>query len=221
MSKFLKNIKSLFVEVEDAAGKPNDKTTPPDKTASTPKTAQVAEVQGGERGKVNSKFTEVLYQALERANMDGFDYIEYRKSLQSLQNMQMDEATRYKSTFAMAQTMGVTPDKLLQSAGYYIGVLRDEEKKFEQALINQQDQQVKQRKAQLDQTKQQIEETQQQIKQLQSKIKELETHAAQLDQQVGEANQKIITTQNDFIASYNAIVVQIEADIQKMQQHLK
>ena len=59
-------------------------------------------------GKADPKFINILLKSIEKNNLGGFDYIEYLSSLQKLDNMAMDEANKYKSTFVMAKTMGVT-----------------------------------------------------------------------------------------------------------------
>ena len=59
-------------------------------------------------GKADPKFINILLKSIEKNNLGGFDYIEYLSSLQKLDNMAMDEATKYKSTFVMAKTMSVT-----------------------------------------------------------------------------------------------------------------
>ena len=49
----------------------------------------------------------------------GFDYLEYRRSLKSLETFPMDEATKFRSSYATASTMGVTVEKLLESIEFY------------------------------------------------------------------------------------------------------
>lgn len=65
-------------------------------------------------GKADPKFIDILLKSIEKNNLGGFDYIEYLSSLQKLDNMAMDEATKYKSKFVTAKTMGVT---YLESTG--------------------------------------------------------------------------------------------------------
>ena len=127
-------LKSLFI-VEDEGPKKSSKAyqpqaeeqkgTPPAK--SQQKTRSTRPVAGG---KVTSKFTNILFGAMEKNDQEGFDYLEFKQSLQNLAKMPMDEATRFKSAFAMAQTMGVTPDLLVKSAEFYIQVLDGEKNLF-------------------------------------------------------------------------------------------
>jgi predicted nucleic acid-binding Zn-ribbon protein len=214
----LKSLKSLFIIEEPDTDRKEDKKVAPKVT--TTQTATVKETITGAPGKVTSQFTEVLLSAMEKANLQGFDYIEYKKSLQSLAAMNMDEPTRYKSAFAMAQTMGVSPTTLVSTAQHYVQALTKEEKQFEQALAMQKEKQVSTKIQEIQQLSQLVEQKNKQVQQL---MQEMEMHHKQVEElkkQVNEASQKIDSTQNDFTASYNALVKTIEQDIEKMKQYL-
>jgi len=219
----LKNLKSLFVVEEEEVSKGNASKETPSKSQrqAIPKGAPViSESQEGKKGKVSSKFTEVLLGSMEKADLEGFDYLEYKKSLQSLAKMPMDEATRYKSAYAMAQTMGVSPDKLVQTAQHYINALSKEEQKFEQALQSQKEKQVGAKLQQFKQLEQLVAKKAEQIKLL---TQEIEQHQKQMEatkKEVSGSSVKIETTKNNFIASYNMIVAKIQEDIDKMKQYL-
>lgn len=228
MSVF-KNIKSLFV-VEDEelikreTGKsPVSSPSVPARPKPTPAPASpiIAESTTGEPGKVTSKFTNVLFKAMEAADLDGFDYLEFKKSLQSLAKMPMDEATRYKSAFAMAQTMGVSPQKLMDSATHYINVLKREEDKFEKALAGQQNQQIGNKRQQIGQLDNLVKQKAEQIKKLTTEIEQHQAQSEKLKREIQERTVKIETTKNDFIASYNTLVAQIHGDVENMKQYLK
>lgn len=208
---------------EEETTKSNSSKTPQTQSrpSAVPKTAPVIpESQEGKKGKVSSKFTEVLLGSMEKADLEGFDYLEYKKSLQSLAKMPMDEATRYKSAYAMAQTMGVSPDKLVQTAQHYINTLHKEEQKFEQALQAQKEKQIGSKLQQYKQLEQLVAKKAEQIKLL---TQEIEQHQGQMEatkSEVSDASVKIETTKNNFIASYNMLVAKIQEDIDKMKQYL-
>ena len=228
MSVF-KNIKSLFV-VEDEelikkeTGKSPTKNSAPSprpKPTPAPDSPVMAESAAGDPGQVNSKFTNVLFKAMEAADLEGFDYLEFKKSLQSLAKMPMDEATRYKSAFAMAQTMGVSPQKLIDSAMHYINVLKKEEDKFEKALAGQQSQQIGNKQQQIGQLDNLVKEKAEQIKKLTQEIEQHQAQSEKLKKEIQQRTVKIETTKNDFIASFNALVAQIHGDVENMKQYLK
>ena len=142
MSEFLKKFKSVFVLEDEAAADQSaakGSQHPAEMSAPPPKSAASASVAEPERGTVSNKFVEVLAAALEKNNQQGFDYFEFRQALRNLAKMPMDEATRFHSAYAMAQTMGVTPEKLVESAKFYLDVLAKEQAKFSEAHAQQQD----------------------------------------------------------------------------------
>ncbi len=212
----LKGLKSLFIIEEEEA---NIKEVV-DSAAKQNATKVIQESKAGSKGQVSGQFTEVLLRAMEKVNLTGFDYLEYKKSLQSLANMPMDEATQFKSAFAMAQTMGVSTEHLVKTAEHYIGKLEQEEKKFEQALSSQQEQQIGSKVRQVEQLQTLVQQKATQIKKLTKEIEQHQTTMAELKSELQEASSKIETTKNDFIASYNMLVAQIEQDVKKIKQYL-
>ncbi|MEL7020730.1 MAG: hypothetical protein AAGK47_03925 [Bacteroidota bacterium] len=229
MSVF-KNIKSLFIVEDDelikketgkSTAKPRKQPTRTKPVATPTDSPVMPESTSGEPGKISSKFTDVLFRAMEAADLDGFDYLEFKKSLRSLSKMPMDEATRYKSAFAMAQTMGVTPQKLIDSATHYINVLKREEDKFEKALAGQQSQQIGNKMQQITQLDNLVQQKAAQIKQLTSEIEQHQQQSEQLKKEIQTRTTKIETTKNDFIASFNALVKQIDGDMKNMKQYLQ
>ena len=216
--------------VDDGKQSPaSKKKATPDPGVSKPKSSTsqpapqktIAESPAGKPGTVSSKFTDVLFGAMERANLEGFDYLEFKQSLKSLEKMPMDEATRYQSAFAMAKTMGATPKKLVDTAGHYVRVLQKEEKKFEEALNNQKTKQIGQKRQQVEQLDKVIQEKAKQIEQLTKEIEQHKQKITSLKMEVNNASSKVESTKNDFIASYNAIVAQIQNDVEAMQKYLK
>ena len=173
------------------------------------------------KGKVSDKFTNILFAAIEKADQEGFDYLEFRNSLASLRKMDMDEATRFKSAYAMAQTMDATPGQLISSANHYLSVLAQEEQKFGSALVNQRERQIGDKKQELEKVSQAIRSKAEQIKRLSAEIEQHQQQLATLEKEVQQAAGKVENTQRNFVASYQAIVSQIQGDVEKMKQYLK
>ncbi len=172
-------------------------------------------------GKVTDKFMNILLGAMDKNNLDGFDYLEYKQSLQSLQNMDMDEATRYQSAFAMAKTMGATPKNLLETANHYLNILKTEEQKFGQALVSQKDKQIGNRQQRLEQLAKAVEQKRKQIAQLNKEIETHEQESAQIKEQITDSTVKVENTKNNFVVTYQLLTSQIQEDIRKMQSYLK
>ncbi|MFT5386875.1 MAG: flagellar biosynthesis chaperone FliJ [Saprospiraceae bacterium] len=218
-------LKSIFI-VEDENSK--KQAANPEEKLSTPKTrSEEHEGSVPERkitpssGNISTKFTEVLFNAMEANDLDGFDYLEYKQSLKSLEKMPMDEQTRFKSAFAMAQTMGATPDHLIKTANHYIRVLLKEEEKFGNALANQRTRQIGDKENQIKQLDSVIKEKTQRIAQMKTEIEKHTKDMQAMKADISSAAVKVESTKNDFRASFNNLVGQINKDIENMKNYLK
>jgi len=218
----LKNLRSIFIVEEDVPAKSKGPSTapktPPKEQAPTPASSTPVTSRDG---KVTQKFTDILLSAMDNADLEGFDYLEYKKSLQSLQKMNMEERTAYQSAFAMAQTMGATPQLLVSTAQHYLKALQEEEQKFGKALLNQQENRIGAKRQEQQTLTNTIKDKEAQIKKLQAEIQEHQQKLGKLDGEIKQADLSIANTKNDFFASYQNLVKQIQEDITKMQEYLK
>jgi hypothetical protein len=227
MSDFWKKFKGVFV-VEDPNAANNqspssqpvksETATVTSKPASPPPVLHVPKTEGG---KVQEKFMQVLFEAMGKSNLDGFDYFEFKQALQNLQNMPMDEATRYKSAFAMAQTMGTSADKLINTAIHYADVLKNEQSKFNSAVENQRKTQVGDKESAIQNLDAVIKQKAEQIKKLTDEIQQHQKDMATLKDEIATSMIKVEQTQSDFMASYNLLAGQIQQDIANMKSYLK
>lgn len=227
----LKNLKSLFIvddseEEKKAAPDAKKDAANPTSTANqntNPTTPPpIPKVSTGDTsGVLDTKIVEKLLQAIEKNNLEGFDYLEYKKSLKALEKMPMDEATKYRSAFATASTMGVTLDKLLKTTDFYLGVLDKENEQFLGAFKNQFDDKVSGREREIAQFEAIIKEKSEQIKKLTEEITKHQQQIGELKAKVEQSNLKINKTQNDFKVSYSHLKNQLEEDKVKMQKYLK
>lgn len=225
MSDFWKSFKSVFV----VEGQTPTQTSATNTTSAKP-TTQPAKIPPPQyqapaqaqtaTGTVQEKFMQVLAGAMEAANPVGFDYFEYRQALSNLANMPMDEPTRYKSAYAMAQTMQATNSNLILSAEKYLGVLNAEKQKFEQAAENQQSAQVGTKQAEIENLDLVIRQKAEQIKKLTEEIEEHQKAQIALREEVNAAGSKVVQTRADFEASYTLLVSQIQKDIDNMKRYL-
>ncbi len=224
MSDFLKKLKSVFIEDVDAKGTPNSTETSipiPTNIGTTTATDAFKPIIGSETiGKSNSKFNDILLQSLQNANQQGFDYLEYKQSIQSLANMPMDEKTRYQSAYAMAQTMGVTGQKLIESALFYIDVLNNEQKKFDEAHEKQRSIQVGNREIEIESLNKDIASKMQLIEEMKKTIEQNQKKVNELKSEIEASTQKVQETSVDFHFTFDQLVVQINKDITNIKNYL-
>ena len=232
----IKNLKSLFFveekNEEDSSTNSSETSIPREapkkkrKSDSSGNANQVntntnSETGSVKEGEVDSKILETLFNALEANNLDGFDYFEFKKSLLSLAKMVKDEATSYKSAFATASTIGVTLDRLIQTADHYKGILDSERAKFNDTVKSQKEQMIGKRKAEYESLKVSIKEKTQQIEDLKKDISMSQNKLDEVEGLITSARNKIAETQANFETSFENIKGQIENDIEKMKKYLK
>lgn len=170
---------------------------------------------------LDSKSVDFLIHALEKSNLPGFDYIEFKQSLAALAQMvQLDEATRFLSAFATASAMGLDKGKLLASADHYKRILNNERTQFNVALQKQVEQRVHSKKMEVEKMRKQIDDFQAKIKELESKIQQTQSTIAQQDDIIQREMEKIESTKDGFELTVSTILDEIDRDMQKIDMFL-
>jgi hypothetical protein len=217
MSDFLSKLKGIFIVPTSADEKSVEQnSTKPATTVSAP-----AAVPVSPKGEIADKFYEILFGAMEANNQPGFDYLEFKKSLQTLAKMPMDEATRYASAYAAAQSMGVSSQSLSDSAQFYLNILKSEDSKFQESVNIQRQKQIGSKEkaiADLDAT---IKAKGEQIARLTQEIASHQEDMGKMKAEISEAVVKIETTLSDFHATYSDLIGQIGQDVENMKKYLK
>lgn len=219
----LKNLKSLFY-VEDEEPNNNDKGNTNDnskKDDSKPSGNTPPPLPTEAAGAVDKKIVDKLLNAIEKSNLDGFDYLEFKKALKALEKMPMDEATKYRSAFATASTIGASLDKLVSSANFYISVLDKEESDFTKTFDTEFTGKIKEKEDQVKQFEQIIKDKSAQIKRLTEEIAKHQKQAEEIKVKLVEGKDKLAKTKLDFKSSLEQIKKQLLDDIAKMNQYLK
>jgi hypothetical protein len=218
----LDKLKSIFFVTEETEQKEQPAQTPANqgvKTESKPSPQPSGKVGASTRG-LDDKIFESLSKAIEANNMAGFDFFEYKTSIKALENLPMDEATKYRSAFATASTMGVNLEKLVQSADYYKDVLNKEKAKFEEALNLQVDKNVVEKQKLVEGMNADILNKSEQIKKLTEQIQSMQAEIEKHQVFITEANAKIDATKGNFDYTYSLIKSQMEEDVEKMKKYL-
>lgn len=174
----------------------------------------------GEIHGLDEKSLNYLVKALEKHNLPGFDYIEFKQSLGNLLAMDMPEDTAFKSVYATATSVGLTKEKLLKSAVHYKQILNKEKEQFDVALQNQTTQRVEGKLKEVEKLKKQIEEYRKKITELEMRIEKAQNTIDTADSHIEAARAKIDKTKESFEFTYQSIFNQIEQDIENIQQYL-
>jgi len=114
--------------------------------------------------------------------------------------------------------MGVTPEKLLNSAKHYVSILNKEESKFIDALKNQRQKQVVGKEDELKRLQKEVKAKEAKIEQLK---KEIETDKKSFDKikdGINKSAAKVEKTNDRFMHAYKVVLGQIMTDVENMQK---
>lgn len=174
----------------------------------------------GENLGLDEKSVEFIANALEKANLPGFDYLEFRMAVDNLKKLNLDEITAIKSAFATMSTMGLTKEKIVETALHYKNVLAKEREQFDMASQKQQDLKIGQNLQQVEQLKRKISDSEAKIKQLQEEVEQSRTKIRELDYERENASTKIEEAKSKYLFTYQSIMNLMEKDIENIRQNL-
>ena len=231
MSDFFKKMKSVFVESSATEGDAGQTETTDAGNDTAPTTKSSPESTSGPAtvrpsaeinvsGQQSDQFYKVLFDALERNNQAGFDYLEFKKALQSLESLGLDEKTRFISAFAGAQASGASTQNLTDSATIYLEILDTEATNFRNAVEAQRTKQISNRENEAKQLNNLLAGKMDQIQKLQTEIEEHKKMLSSLDEEIKSAQSKIETTKADFSVTYESLVRKIRDDVDRIKTYL-
>lgn len=174
----------------------------------------------GQHHGLDERSVEALVKALERKNLPGFDYLEFKQSIYALQHMGMDDPTKFRSAFATASVMGLSKEKLLQTAQHYKKVLQEEKSHFDRSMQNHLQERVENKRREVEVLKKKVEEYRQKIQQLEAQIELSNQTIDQADSSIEDAKEKIEAARTNFEFTLNSIVNEIDNDIDHIEQYL-
>jgi predicted transcriptional regulator len=168
----------------------------------------------------DSKSLEFLTKVIERNNLPGFDYLEFKGAIENLSKFHSDEALAFRSAFATASTLGLTKEKLLETAQHYRKLLQNEKAQFEAASQKQQEQRIGAKLKHVADLKAQIAANELKIKQLQSEIDKAKSETNHADFEIEKEVQKINETKTRFASTHEIVLKQIDKDIENIGKYL-
>ncbi len=169
---------------------------------------------------LDERSLDFLASAIEKNNLPGFDYYEFKRAVASLREMDLDEATAHKGAFATAATVGVTKEKLIETAGYYRDVVSKEKTQFDQALTAQTASKITARQEEAKRLRDQIERHKTEISRLQDEIGGYLNQIEQSETAVKTEGERLERTKSAFEKTHLSVVTQIDRDIENMHKYL-
>lgn len=168
----------------------------------------------------DNRFANVLMKALEKKNLDGFDYLEFKQSVERLTDTGMDLDTAINSTFITGSSVGLTKDKLVKTARYYAEVLQDEKAQFMRSLEKHLADNVDNKAKQTGELKKKIANWEAKIEQLQEQVAKARAQIDSTDSDITAAREKAEANQEGFEEALTVIRQTIEKDIEDINRIL-
>lgn len=169
---------------------------------------------------LDERSLEFLANAIEKNNLPGFDYYEFKRAVVALSQMKLDEATAHKSAFTTAATVGVTKEKLIETANYYKNVVEKEKEQFDKALENQNATKVTARQEEVKRLRDQVERHKAEITRLQDEVGGYLNQIDQAEATTQLESEKLAKAKASFEKTHLSVVAQIDKDIENMHKHL-
>ena len=175
------------------------------------------EVNTPTKGEVNKQIFNSLTKAIADANLPGEDYLEFVSALQAMKGIDLQESVKMQTVLATLSTKGLTIQKIIESADYYMKVLENEKDKFKQAMTQQTTGKIDGKHKQIKQLEQENLKMAEQIKTLTDKINHNSKQMEKIKGDIAESDSKIKKTENDFNVTYNYVSDQIIDKVEKIK----
>ncbi len=169
---------------------------------------------------LDDRSLEFLAQAIERNNLPGFDYFEFKRAVVQLKDMNLDEPTAYKSAFTTAATLGLTKEKLLETAAYYRDLVEKEQTQFSAALETQNTTKVAGRQTEVARLRDQIERHKAEIERLQAEMAAYQSQVEQAESAAKADAEKLEKAKDAFEKTNKAVLLAIDKDVELIHKHL-
>lgn len=169
---------------------------------------------------LDDRSLEFLIAALEKNNLPGFDYFEFKRAVHNLLLMELDETIAFKSAFTTAATLGVTKEKLIETAGYYRNLVSKEKEHFDNALENQNVVKVTGKQADIKRLRDQIERHKAEIVRLQDEMADYLNQINLAETAVKAESEKLEKAKSAFERTHQAVLLQMDKDVENLHKYL-
>ena len=168
----------------------------------------------------DNRFANALMKALEKKNLEGFDYLEFKQSVGRLTEIGMDLDTAINSAFITGSSVGLTKDKLIKTANYYAEVLQDEKAQFMRSLDRHLAENVEGKAKQTGELKKKIATWEAKMAELQQQIDAARSQIESADSQIAAARTKAEQNQQGFDQALEVITNTIKEDVEHIRRVL-
>lgn len=166
----------------------------------------------------DEKSLKFIIQAIEKSNLEGFDYLEFIKAVERLKDLPMDEDLAFRSAYSTVSTVGLTKERLEESANYYLDVLEKEQKVFKQTVEDRKLIKIKRQKKRVESLEQEVEKLTARITEIKAKIVQYEQEQDEIKLSLNVESEKIMLTEKAFDDTIAIVIAKIKKDINNINR---
>lgn len=195
-----------------------DDTTIPDKF----KTREISETTQQFRGVFNEEFYNHLQGEIEKNNIEGADYFEFRKTFEALK-ASMPEVAALTATYSAlkANSPDLSVPKLLSTADVYLGVIDKEDTDFSNEYAAEYEAKVVGRELAIENEKETQAILNEEIEALKNKIEESKVRITELDSERNAEMNKLNSVKSNWDLTIGVVRQNIETDKKNISTYLE
>ena len=213
----LGKLTSLFYESDGPKSPEQPKDTLKAKETPTPKPVVIPSIPG----QVDTEMAKILEDAIQEANIPGFDYIEFRDVLANMASLGLPEQKLFQAAFASAQIAKITKAQLLEAIAFYLKVIETKAQEFREYVAGLEATDVSGKDQKIADLEKLIEADALQIQQLTTSIGERRQKQDALRMEKAQADLDIKNKTAAFEATKATIVNKLNADHNKINTYIQ
>lgn len=217
----------FFIKEDNASnasptGAPSSPATAPPVVASSTNVGHAASAPNPP-GSVDTKFVDHFAGVLEKANVQGPDYFEFREMLRNLAELGLAEDKRFQAAWASFKTLAGKPDvaMLTNTANQYLTALGQDRESFLKSVDKALAERVGGLQNEQKQLQTENESLQKQIAEIEKRMATNNERLGKINGEISEQSLKLTQNRNNFEATYASFIEQIKSDVAKIQSYLK
>ena len=214
------DIKRLFFKPEDNGG--NNAAQPQVQVNSTPITQTSAQdspvVNTQSTSVVSNEYVEKLWEKVNESNLEGNDYLEYNKMVESMKsNVQDDELCRRLAFIALQNTdKGFTIQTIASSLDTYIGVVNSERQVGLNQLAAIRLEKVDNRERDVEELKEKADRILKEIDRLRAEYDKITSDIININSEISSARSKLQLQESDFNRSVEYVINMLNSEKEKI-----
>ncbi len=174
----------------------------------------------GQETALDEKSLSFLVSAMRQHQREGFEYLSFKAALSRLVASGITQDVAVRTAFITASTVGLSKEKLLETARHYRTILEGEEDRFQAALRQQLDTRIAAKRRQLDERNAELAAWRAEMAKLEEKIGKAEAEVAETAAHIEQEMDKIRQTREQFLHTLESVCRQIEADLSRFGEIL-